>query len=62
MKTNKSIQKRVRPTKRGTLQRRPVGQNHFNAKESGERGLQKHGSEKVPAGARRAIKKRLPKA
>lgn len=62
MKTNKSIQKRIRRTKGDKLLQRPAGQNHFNAKQSGERGLHKHGTERVPAGARRAIRKRTPKA
>lgn len=43
MRTNKSFQKRLKLTKRGKLLSRPKHQNHFNAKESGERGLSKHG-------------------
>lgn len=35
MKTNKSYQKRVRVTKRGKIVARVPGQNHFNAKRSG---------------------------
>ncbi|HQU08187.1 MAG: hypothetical protein B7X04_03860 [Parcubacteria group bacterium 21-54-25] len=35
MKTNKSYTKRVRVTKHGKLVARKPGQNHFNAKESG---------------------------
>ncbi|VAW32838.1 hypothetical protein MNBD_CPR01-549 [hydrothermal vent metagenome] len=35
MKTNKSYTKRVRVTKNGKLVARKPGQNHFNAKESG---------------------------
>jgi ribosomal protein L35 len=34
MKTNKSLQKRIRVTKTGKLLVRSGGQNHFNAKES----------------------------
>ena len=37
MKTNKSYTKRIRVTKRGTLVVRKPGQNHFNAKESGNK-------------------------
>lgn len=35
MKTNKSYQKRIRVTRKGTLVARKPGQNHFNAKERG---------------------------
>jgi len=35
MKTNKSYTKRLRLTKRGKIVARKPGQNHFNAKESG---------------------------
>ena len=37
MKTNKSYTKRIRVTKKGTLVTRAPGQNHFNAKESGNK-------------------------
>ncbi len=37
MKTNKSYTKRVRVTKHGKLIARKPGQNHFNAKESGNK-------------------------
>ncbi len=35
MKTNKSYTKRMKVTKNGKVKVRPKGQNHFNAKESG---------------------------
>jgi len=35
MKTNKSYTKRLRITKNGKILARKPGQNHFNAKESG---------------------------
>ncbi len=35
MKTNKSYSKRLRVTKNGKIIARKPGQNHFNAKESG---------------------------
>lgn len=44
MKTNKSFTKRIRVTKNGKLVARKPGQNHFNAKESGSRKLQKKGA------------------
>ncbi|HEX8946735.1 MAG TPA: 50S ribosomal protein L35 [Candidatus Paceibacterota bacterium] len=42
MKTNKSYTKRVRATKHGKLVARKPGQNHFNAKESGNTTRGKH--------------------
>ncbi len=41
MKVNKLISKRVKVTKNGKLLVRSRGQNHYNAKESGEQGLKK---------------------
>jgi ribosomal protein L35 len=35
MKTNKSYTKRLKVTKNGKILARKTGQNHFNAKESG---------------------------
>ena len=39
MKTNKSFTKRLRVTKNGKIMARKPGQNHFNAKQSGEKRL-----------------------
>ncbi len=36
MKTRKSIKKRFKFTKTGKVLKRPIGQNHFNAKKSGK--------------------------
>lgn len=36
MKTNKSYTKRIKVTKNGKLVARRPGQNHFNAKQSGQ--------------------------
>ena len=44
MKTNKSYTKRIKVTKNGKLIARKQGQNHFNAKESGQTGLAKKGN------------------
>ena len=41
MKTNKSYSKRVKLTKNGKLKVRKAGQNHFNAKASRNRQLDK---------------------
>ena len=40
MKTNKSYAKRLKVTKNGKILARKPGQNHFNAKASGNRTLQ----------------------
>ncbi len=36
LKTRKSLTKRFKITKTGKILRRPVGQNHYRAKKSGE--------------------------
>jgi len=41
MKTNKSYTKRLKSTRGGKLVARKPGQNHFNAKVSGEKSLDK---------------------
>lgn len=47
MKTNKSYTKRLKVTKNGKIIARKAGQNHFNAKESGTRGLSKKQTRKL---------------
>ncbi|MDD3694192.1 MAG: 50S ribosomal protein L35 [Candidatus Pacebacteria bacterium] len=44
MKTNKSYTKRIKLTKNGKLKVRAKGQNHFNAKESGNTTRSKRGT------------------
>jgi len=39
MKTNKSYKKRLKVTKNGKVLARKPGQDHFNAKEKGEKSL-----------------------
>ncbi len=46
MKTNKSYTKRIKLTKNGKVKVRPKGQNHFNAKESGNTTRAKRGTKK----------------
>ena len=48
MKTNKSLLKRIKITGSGKIMKRPPGQNHFNAKDSGSRGQRKHGFIQAP--------------
>lgn len=42
MKTNKSYKKRIKVTKNGNLVTRKIGQNHFNARGSGNAVRRKH--------------------
>ena len=44
MKTNKSHTKRIKLTKNGKIKVRKKGQNHFNAKESGNKTRAKRGT------------------
>ena len=44
MKTNKSHAKRIKVTKTGALKVRKKGQNHFNAKQSGNKRRNKRGT------------------
>lgn len=48
MKTNKSYSKRLKVTKTGKVLVRKPGQNHFNAKESGEKRLSKQKKQEFP--------------
>lgn len=48
MKTNKSFAKRIKITGSGKVLKRPPGQNHFNAKASGNETRKKHGDIRGP--------------
>jgi ribosomal protein L35 len=48
MKTNKSMMKRIKITGTGKIMKRPPGQNHFNAKASGQQSRNKRGDVVVP--------------
>ncbi len=41
MKTNKSFLKRIKVSKNGKLVTRKIGQNHFNARQTGRQRIQK---------------------
>jgi len=41
LKTNKAVIKRVKISKKGKIQRRPLSQNHFKAKLSGRQNQEK---------------------
>ncbi|MDP3697669.1 MAG: 50S ribosomal protein L35 [Candidatus Taylorbacteria bacterium] len=47
-KTNKSFLKRIHVTGSGKIMKRPPGQNHFNAKASGQQTRNKKGSILAP--------------
>ncbi len=60
MKGNKSFLKRIKVTKTGKMLHRPIGQCHFNSKESSEKTMEKRGLKKTSFSSR--IKRRfLPK-
>ena len=48
IKTNKSLLKRIKITSTGKIMKRPPGQNHFNAKDSGNMSRQKRGDKRAP--------------
>ena len=47
-KTKKAFLKRIKITGTGKLMKRPPGQNHFNAKDSGNASRQKKGQKMAP--------------
>jgi len=56
-KTRKSISKRFKITKTGKVLRRPVGQNHYLAKQSGKKRRQKRKWVEVSKWESKKIKK-----
>ncbi len=60
MKTNKSFSKRIKITAGGKLIRRKTGQNHFNAKNSGQEGRRKHGNQPLAGVDVKKFKKHMP--
>ena len=52
MKTNKSYLKRIRVTRTGKMLVRKPGQDHFNAKQSGNERRSKHGTVSLTLSAR----------
>ena len=55
-KTNKSLEKRIKITGSGKVMKRPPNQNHFNAKDSGNKGRRKHGSVQAPKDLEKIVK------
>ncbi|OGN04052.1 MAG: hypothetical protein A2925_04755 [Candidatus Yanofskybacteria bacterium RIFCSPLOWO2_01_FULL_44_22] len=56
VKTNKSLHKRIKITGRSKILKRPPGQNHFNAKDSGNATRQKKGDKTAPGDLNRTVK------
>ena len=56
MKTKKALAKRVKVTGNKKVMKRPPGQNHFNAKNSGSVGRSKHGDKLAPKSLTRNAK------
>ena len=59
-KTKKAFLKRIKITGTGKLMKRPPGQNHFNAKDSGKETRRKKGQKMAPHQLIRNAKALLP--
>lgn len=59
MKTIKFAAKRLKMTKKGKILFRPGGQNHFNAKQTGQQTRAKRGLKNLPANQVKVFKKIL---
>jgi ribosomal protein L35 len=60
LKTRKSVLKRLKITGQKKLLRRPVHQNHFNAKETSQKTRRKRQLKKLTLVNQKEIKKLLP--
>lgn len=61
MKTNKSYTKRLKVTKSGKIVARKPGQNHFNARQSGEQRLRRKRNQIISL-PKRVTRRFLPKS
>lgn len=61
MKTNKSYTKRIKVTKNGKLVARKPGQNHFNARQSGQQRLRRKRTQLLTL-PKRVTRRFLPKS
>jgi len=59
-KTNKSYSKRIKVTKTGKLLRRASGQNHFNARNTGQEGRNKRKGSAIAKADSRSILRNMP--
>lgn len=60
MKTNKSYTKRIKVTKNGKLIARKPGQNHFNARQTGQQRLKRKRTQSLTL-SKRITRRFLPK-
>lgn len=60
MKTNKTIAKRIKLTRRGKVIKRKAGQDHFNGKESGKSRRNKRRDVKMTKTVVKGLKALLP--
>jgi len=58
-KTNKTITKRIRITKRGKMIRRPAGQDHFRSKKNGNKIRKTHSTQNISAVDRKTLQRML---
>ena len=56
MKTNKSLRKRIKISGTNKIMKRPPGQNHFNAKDSGQGTRNKRGDKVAPHSLIKGVK------
>lgn len=56
LKTRKALLKRIKITGRGKLLHRPGGQDHFNAKDSGQQTQAKRKKQKLSSAGQRIFK------
>ncbi len=61
MKTNKSYTKRIKVTKNGKLVARRIGQNHFNARQTGQQRLRRKRTQLLNL-SKRVTRRFLPKS
>jgi len=61
MKTNKSFTKRIKVTKNGKLIARKPGQNHFNARQTGQQRLARKRTQNLNM-SKRVTRRFLPKS
>lgn len=60
LKTKKAVSKRFKITATGKILHRPMGQDHFNAKESGKKTRSKRRWLELTGAEAKAIRKLLP--
>ncbi len=60
MKTNKSYTKRLKVTRNGKIIARKAGQNHFNAKQSGQKRLARKRTVRLVTLSKRTTRRFLP--